>query len=222
MAELFAVRHGQAAFGTDDYDRLTELGWQQARWLGEYFAERRIGFRRVVTGTLRRHRETLAGVGESLRLDAEVLEHPGLNEYDSRAMLAARVEALDERALARDRRQYFRLLREALYEWARGRLVPPGHPSYADFVAGVRDAFERIRADAARAPVLVVSSGGPISNLVGGLLSVPPAVTVDLNLQTRNTGIAQIAFNSSSAFVVSFNGVPHLDRPDRRHALTFS
>ena len=31
MAELFLVRHAQAAFGTDDYDRLTELGHRQAR-----------------------------------------------------------------------------------------------------------------------------------------------------------------------------------------------
>ena len=49
------VRHAQASFGTDDYDRLSELGHRQSRWLGEYLAERQLTFARVVTGTLRRH-----------------------------------------------------------------------------------------------------------------------------------------------------------------------
>ena len=40
MAEILMVRHGQAAFGTDDYDRLTEVGWEQSRLLGDYFARR--------------------------------------------------------------------------------------------------------------------------------------------------------------------------------------
>ena len=37
--ELWLVRHGQAAFATGDYDRLTDLGWQQSRWLGEHLAD---------------------------------------------------------------------------------------------------------------------------------------------------------------------------------------
>ena len=61
MAELWLVRHAQASFGTDDYDRLSELGHRQSRWLGQWFADRDIVFDRVVTGSLRRHRETLAG-----------------------------------------------------------------------------------------------------------------------------------------------------------------
>ena len=35
---VLLVRHGQAAFGTDHYDRLSERGRQQARWLGEHLA----------------------------------------------------------------------------------------------------------------------------------------------------------------------------------------
>ena len=44
MAELVLVRHGQASFGAADYDKLSDLGWRQSRWLGEYFAERGITF----------------------------------------------------------------------------------------------------------------------------------------------------------------------------------
>ena len=42
------VRHAQASFGTDDYDRLSELGHRQAGWLGEYFRYRGLTFDQVV------------------------------------------------------------------------------------------------------------------------------------------------------------------------------
>ena len=38
LAELTLVRHGQASFGAANYDQLSDLGMQQSRWLGEYFA----------------------------------------------------------------------------------------------------------------------------------------------------------------------------------------
>lgn len=46
------MRHGQAAFGTDDYDRLTEIGYTQARLLGGFFAVRQVRCDAIYTGTL--------------------------------------------------------------------------------------------------------------------------------------------------------------------------
>jgi broad specificity phosphatase PhoE len=164
MAELYLVRHAQAAFGTDDYDRLTELGHRQARWLGEYFAERGMAFDRVLTGTLRRHRETLAGIAETdpALPAAETLE--GLNEYRADALITAYQAArglppVDQGA---DRRTHFRLLREVLYLWADGALQTDAHPAFAAFSERVAATLDRVREGAARR-VLVVSSGGPIS-----------------------------------------------------------
>src|SRR5689334_5584389 len=75
MSELFLIRHGQASFGAADYDELSELGHRQARWLGEYFREREIVPQYVVTGTLKRHRQTLdaiaAGLGMPLAADSD-------------------------------------------------------------------------------------------------------------------------------------------------------
>ena len=114
MAELLLVRHAQASFGEDDYDRLSELGWRQSRWLGEYFAERRVKFDRVLRGSLRRHAETLAGIAQGMGITLEATQDPGLNEYDSQVLLRAHLGA---RALPQggDRRDHFRVLREALY-----------------------------------------------------------------------------------------------------------
>jgi broad specificity phosphatase PhoE len=221
MAELFLVRHAQAAFGTEDYDRLTELGHRQARWLGEYFAERAIEFDRVVSGTLRRHQETLAGIAEALPLPAAETAQ-GLNEYRADVLLAAHLAArgLPPLEHAEDRRGHFRVLREALYAWVDGTLRADAHPSFPEFEGGVRQALEAARHGAER--VLVVSSGGPISTAVGAVLGVAPRIVVDLNLQTRNTGLSELRAGAQRAHCVSFNAVPHLERPGRREAITYS
>src|SRR5208283_2391350 len=97
MGSIYLVRHGQAAFGTHDYDRLTEIGLTQARRLGRYFAARNIRFDSVYTGTLRRHRETALGIldhdraggcGESVHAGALEMV-PGLDEYKPEALIAS-------------------------------------------------------------------------------------------------------------------------------------
>ena len=62
MSEIYFVRHGQASFGTGNYDQLSELGHEQAWLLGEYFREREIRFDHIITGDMVRHRETAEGI----------------------------------------------------------------------------------------------------------------------------------------------------------------
>lgn len=239
MAQAWVVRHGQASFGAANYDQLSELGWQQARWLGQWLAAQNAQFDRIVLGSLVRHRQTLAGICEGY--NAQIVNHPklkplsednalildGLNEYDSGAMFRAMwakqspQTPLDEMALSKDRRHYFRLLREALYAWSNGQLHPADYMSFAQFREGVWNAFcEACQPGAEQ--VLIVSSGGPISNIVGQVLQVPSQVTVDLNLQTRNASLTQLAFNENSKALMSFNNVPHLQHPERAGAITYS
>mgnify|MGYP006207489193 FL=1 len=58
MGTLYLVRHGQASFGADDYDQLSERGQAQSQRLGAYWRERGLRFDAVYTGTLRRHAQT--------------------------------------------------------------------------------------------------------------------------------------------------------------------
>ncbi len=52
MSEFYLVRHGQASFGAKNYDKLSELGHQQARWLGEYLTARDITFSQAFMGDM--------------------------------------------------------------------------------------------------------------------------------------------------------------------------
>ncbi len=58
MAQLLLVRHGQASFGSHDYDRLSTLGITQSDLLGRWFEQCATPIDRVVAGAMRRHRET--------------------------------------------------------------------------------------------------------------------------------------------------------------------
>ncbi len=223
MAELLLVRHAQASYGSGDYDRLSQLGWQQARWLGGYFAEHRLSFDLVVRGSLRRHAETLRGIGEGMGRALEGEADARLDEYDSLALLRAHTgKELEQDA---DRRAHFRLLREALYAWTEGTLQETGadasHVPFDVFRSRVLAALAAIRAGRAQR-VLVVSSGGPISTILADVLGMPARGVVDLNLQTRNTGISELQAGASRIQCVSFNNVPHLERPQRRSALTYA
>ena len=220
MAELILVRHGQASFGAEDYDKLSELGWRQSRWLGEYFAERDAAFDRVVLGSLRRHTETLAGIAEGMGRALDGAEDARLNEYDSHSLLRAHLKG-GPFPQGGDRREHFRILREAMYAWTDGNLAGAPHEPFAEFRARVLGALAGLREGAAKR-VLVVSSGGPISTILAEVLGMPLRGVVDLNLQTRNTGISELQAGANRIHCVSFNNVPHLDRPDRAGALTYS
>lgn len=89
MGTLHLVRHGQASFGAADYDQLSDLGRRQAVQLGRHWADRGIRFDAVITGSLKRHAQTWEGIAEGAGLDLQPLVWPGLNEYDSEAVIRA-------------------------------------------------------------------------------------------------------------------------------------
>jgi broad specificity phosphatase PhoE len=224
MAELVLVRHGQASFGADDYDKLSELGWRQSRWLGEYFAERGAAFDRVIRGSMLRHDETLRGIGEGMGKPLEGTVDARLDEYDSHSLLRAHLRG-GAMPKSDDRRAHFRILREAMYLWCDGKLASAAdgfpHEPFGEFRSRVLAGLTEARAGQAKR-ILVVSSGGPISTILAEVLNMPLRGVVDLNLQTRNTGITELQAGASRVHCVSFNNVPHLDRPDRGGALTYS
>ena len=66
MSYITLVRHGQAnteARNEADYDKLSDLGHQQARWLGAHLNETGAHYPRVYCGTLVRHVETASSMG---------------------------------------------------------------------------------------------------------------------------------------------------------------
>ena len=222
MGTLYLVRHGQASFGADDYDQLSDLGRRQCVQLGRYLHERGRRFDAVLTGTLKRHAQSLAGIAEGLGDTPEPLRWPGLDEYDSHAVIAAvHPQPLQRPDTPEMYRHHFRLLRDGLAGWMAGRVAPAGMPSYPDFVAGVTGALDHVRQQH-DGDVLIVSSGGPISTAVGHVLGTSAETTIELNLRIRNSSITEFAFTPKRHMLVTYNTLPHLDHPDFAGWVTYA
>lgn len=214
MGTLYLVRHGQASFGSDDYDRLSELGARQCERLGEHLRAKGIAFDGVLTGTLRRHVQSLEAIARGQRIEPHALAMPELDEYDADAIVhAIHPQPLPAPRTAEQVRQHFRLLREGLIAWMEGRTRPAGMPSYAQFAGGVARALEHVRTRH-DGDVLVVTSGGPIATAVAHVLDAPPATIVELNMRMRNSAVSEMAFTPKRHALVTFNTLPHLADAD--------
>lgn len=250
MAILTLVRHGQASFGAANYDVLSELGQRQSEHLGAYFQLQGVCFSRVLTGSLQRHAQTLAGIVRGMEQvgntamaktaqAASILTE--LNEYDSHALLVAwhalqplqspehgcceplaatGVPAPADAALAAlQRKNYFRQLKLALAAWMDGRIAPAGMPAYATFARGLAKVLAGICQEGS-GPVLLVSSGGPIAQIVAHILQAPAASAIALNMQLRNSAVTETIYSPRGHQLLTFNTLPHLVAPEAAHLIT--
>jgi broad specificity phosphatase PhoE len=223
MGTLYLVRHGQASFGEDDYDQLSELGRKQSVRLGEYFAQKGVAFDALIAGTLNRHKQTLEGILQGMNRQGEHLAWDGLNEYDAQAVIATvHPHKLEKPDSPEAYRRHFRLLRDGLAQWMAGAVSPQGMPTYREFVAGVAGALDHVRANHYGQNVLVVTSGGPIATAVACVLGTAPQTTIDLNLRIRNSSITEFAFTPKRHMLVGYNAIPHLEHPDYAQWVTYS
>ena len=222
MGQLYLVRHGQASFGAQDYDNLSELGLLQSVRLGQYFAGRKLSFDTVITGSLRRHVQTWNGIAQGAGFSVTPVVWSELNEYDSEAVIRAiHPHPLPKPDTPELYRHHFRLLRDGLTQWMNAVVSPKGMPSYPEFVQGVVDVLDHVR-NKCTGNVLVVSSGGPISTSVGHLLGTTPEATVELNFRIRNTSLTELNFNPKRHSLVTFNTLPHLDEEKYASWVTYA
>lgn len=217
MGTLYLVRHGQASLGAADYDQLSPLGQRQSQQLGRYFLQKNLQFEAVLTGTLRRHAQTCDGIWDgmgTLSASPSIVTWPGLNEYDSEAIMACvpRTQPLPHPSTPDGFKQHFRLLRDGLKLWMLGESSPMGMPGWVDFQQGVTSALDHVRTHY-QSNVLLVSSGGPIATALSHVLNTPVATTIDLNMRIRNSAVSELSFTRSRHSLMTFNTLPHLDHP---------
>lgn len=205
MAELLVIRHAQASFGADDYDRLSELGTRQSEVVGAHLRAVDWLPDRVLTGTLTRQKQTLAAMG--VTTPPEV--HPGFDEYDFHDLLHHRFGGDVPDPVKADRKTHFRTLRETILDWQKGGIAAASE-SWDAFHTRVSDAL-RFATETEARRVLVISSGGPIGQLVTSTLKAPAAMMIELNLQVKNTSITRFVFSRGRVMLSEFNATPHFD-----------
>lgn len=214
MAEIILVRHGQAnSAATDEsgYDKLSDLGHQQARWLGGHMTATEPHFDYVVCGDLRRHRETAAGIGVVPEIDARWNE---LGYFALSEALRAKTGTPHPGAGP----GFITHVDQVFTHWRADAL--PGVPErFAEFEGRVLAGLRDVAAKGGRS--LVVTSTGVISIVLAHVLHLTHAGHMKMLVQTMNTSLHRVQFLHDDWFVAEYNAVPHLAAPERREARTF-
>ncbi|MCJ8335779.1 MAG: histidine phosphatase family protein [Epibacterium sp.] len=216
MTQITLVRHGQANTDARDevsYDRLSPLGHEQARWLGDHMRDTCEHFSRVYCGTLTRHQET----AQSMGYGDGILQDPRLNEMEYFS-LAQAVEAQYGTPIPTDREGFIDHLPYVFDLWQRDQIETP-YESWRDFESRISAALLDIAAG--DGPALVVTSGGLISIAMRQALGLDTPATARMALAIMNTSVHVLHNIGGQSTPVLFNAVPHLAMPDRHFARTY-
>ena len=226
MSDIYMIRHGQASFSSENYDRLSTLGYRQSEILGEYLSHIGIFFDAIYSGSLERQRRTAERVLERTPAESRcnLQIQPGLNEYDAKGIVEAQMPAMirDNPKLALDlermyeRRSFQRIFEGAMRRWLSGRYDADGVEPWKAFRDRVRGAVNRIMMENGRGKTIAIfTSGGPICVTLQMALGITEDIAIQLNWQLRNTSVSVFKYNDTGIFLNSYNSLNHLlDRKD--------
>jgi broad specificity phosphatase PhoE len=236
MSRLFFVRHAQASFLAENYDRLSPLGEKQAALLGGYWARHKVIFDRVCTGPCVRQIDTCRIVADAYAHAGVVFPAPTtipeFDEYQGEAVLKRGVPLLVEhRSYIRDcyeaytttqapseRHLSFQRLFEAVITiWVNGELPLVGVEPWADFSARVNRGLAKfLSGGTPKEQVAIFSSGGPTSVTAQRALDLAPLKTVQLSWMVRNCSFSEFVYSGERFSLSTFNTLPHIDDESMR------
>lgn len=215
MSHITLIRHGQANSAAKDevsYDRLSPLGHSQAGWLGAHLRDSNDYHNRLFTGTLNRHIETAQGMATGL----EPVRDARLNELEYFTM-SNLLEEQHGIPFPVEQSAFSTHCPVLFTHWREGKIE--GAPeTWEAFHTRISDALSDILAG--DGPALVVTSGGVIAMAMAQALHLDIPAQARLAIAILQTSMHRLFPVGGHLSPVLFNAVPHLDRTDRRHALT--
>ncbi|WP_298014663.1 histidine phosphatase family protein [uncultured Aquabacterium sp.] len=222
MGAIYLLRHGQASFGSNNYDQLSAVGHQQARVLGEALKARGVTPDRLVSGTMLRHQETAAGALAGLGLDAAtpLALHAGVNEFDHENVIevaepryADKVAMMAEMAATGDpRRAFQKFFQDAVSRWVGGNHDDEYAEPWSVFKLRVVAALDEIvRQTPPKGTTLVFTSGGTISVVCAHLLGLNDAQAFTINWTLANAGITKVVAGRDGLHLISVNEHAHVE-----------
>ncbi|MCP4212273.1 MAG: histidine phosphatase family protein [Halieaceae bacterium] len=215
MATIYLVRHGQASFGAENYDKLSDLGCRQAQVTGAYFRDTGVVFDAVYSGDLSRQRETarLAIASQP----AEITHHidPRFNEIENDEQVKylvpevvktnPEIQALVDRGLSSGK-DYQKVIEAVFNYWVSPACTDTRLASWADYSLGVREALaDVIREQGAGKTVGIFASGGTLATIVADVLGLGGDETYQFYEPVFNCSVTQLFYNRSKVSLSYYN-----------------
>lgn len=229
MTTLVLVRHGQASFGTSNYDRLSPLGERQAMLLGEHWQRCGIGLDKAFSGTMQRQRVTAERALSAIDHDpASIQTDAAFNEYDHQGLIRAYLPVMARRhpdisirpdALLSDPKAFRMLFNLMVDDWMAG--VPADGPvaeSWLDFRQRCIDGALAAASTGER--VVVFTSGGVITALLQKALGAADTVVRSMNWRIFNASVHVFHLGRDGLELTGFNDIAHLQATKDKTLLT--
>ena len=234
MSEIFLVRHAQASFGREKYDRLSALGIRQAQTLGDYFSDLGLKFDAIYSGSMERQINTAQTVmsrfsGQGAKWREGVLGE--FNEFDSSSIIMMHVEDLVRedpsisKALSNvytDRPSFQYVFDRAVVRWMSGRYEVSAVEALRAFTRRVNSGIAKVIGDTGKKErVAIFTSGGTISAAMQIALGLSTEKAIGLAWQIGNTSVTTFCYNEKGLSLVSFNSVAHLEHKGEPELITY-
>jgi broad specificity phosphatase PhoE len=234
MGTLFLVRHAQASFLEQNYDKLSTLGETQARLLGEYWVRRDIVFNRTCVGPCVRQQDTLNLVSDAYHKAGIRFPEPVMlsefDEYQGEAVLKHSLPGLledDQRirklhaafqsstGTAEKRATFQKLFEAVIGKWVRGEISPQGVETWLEFCSRVNSGLVTFLSGGARGErVAIFTSGGPIAIAMQRALQLSPESSLQVSWMSRNSSWSEFLYSADRFTLSTFNVHGHLDDPE--------
>jgi len=215
MATIYLFRHGHAAFGSDDYDKLSPLGERQATLLGHYLRDSGVVLDAAYSGDLLRQRETarLALAGQPAEVPHQV--DPRFNEIDNDEQLRyllpevvkadPALRALVDRGLSSSK-DYQKVIDAVFNYWVSPQCKEARIQSWADYSGQVSAALQELMASQGSGKTLgIFTSGGTIATMVAQVLGLSGEQTYQFYEPIFNCSVTQIFYNGRKTSLSYFN-----------------
>ena len=233
MGRVFLVRHAQASFLEQVYDKLSSTGEMQARLLGQFWSRHKVVFDRLCTGPRVRHRETAKIVRQVYAQHGLSCPEPVVmgefDEFQGEAVLDKALPRLVETnpkirelhealrcssAPSEQRKNFQKLFEAVITMWVKGELIADSVESWEQFGARVNCGLTGfLSAGTGNESLAIFTSGGPVALSVQRALHLPRQDTLNVAWMARNCSYSEFLFSGERFTLSTFNSFPHLDDP---------
>lgn len=219
------VRHGQASFGKENYDELSEKGRRQCSILAEHLIRTGLSFDAVYAGDMVRQqdtaREMIAGYRVHKRTLPALCTMREFNEYSSRDVIMAHIHDVtqedpdlkaDLERLYIDKKAFQRVFEKIMTHWISGDAEKPGVVRWQDFRERVQAGLRKVMAENGRKKnILICTSGGPISAVVQMALGLSDEKALRIAWHIVNTSVTTFVYDGDRMELTAFNNAAHLE-----------
>jgi broad specificity phosphatase PhoE len=224
MSEILLVRHGQASFGKENYDTLSQTGIRQANLLAGHFLSTGLHFDAIYSGPMERQKDSARHfVAEYLAKGVSLPEISildGFSEYDTKRVIAHYLPRMikNDPAVAADLEQMFtslpsfrKVFETAVIKWVTDPECREIE-SWQAFHARVRKSLQQIMTENGRNKrIIVFTSGGAIAASLQLALGTGNEQSMRLCWQIVNTSVTKFKYNEQGIALASFNSYAHLE-----------